>query len=77
MKALPENYIAVRNECAGIYFVVICMLLGHNDVKTTMIYTLVLNGGGHGARSLGDALESISHDTHKKILKRADDSCNC
>jgi integrase len=32
-------------------------LLGHNDVKTTIIYTHVLNRGGRGVRSPADVLE--------------------
>jgi site-specific recombinase XerD len=32
-------------------------LLGHNDVRTTMIYTHVLNRGGKGVKSPADSLE--------------------
>jgi integron integrase len=39
-------------------------LLGHRDVRTTMIYTHVLNRGGRGARSPIDALATDAGAAH-------------
>ena len=40
-------------------------LLGHHDVSTTMIYTHVLNRGGHGVRSPLDRLPSALPRGHE------------
>jgi integrase len=34
-------------------------LMGHKDVATTMVYTHVLNKGGHGIRSPLDGLDRV------------------
>jgi len=43
-------------------------LLGHRDVETTMIYTHVLNRGGHGVQSPADRLLGGGSD----VIARAD-----
>jgi len=40
-------------------------LLGHSDVKTTMIYTRVLNRGGRGAISPFDRLARYDGNNHE------------
>jgi hypothetical protein len=45
--------------------------LGHRHVKTTMIYTHVLNRGGHGVESPADRLLRVSGGAIARDASRA------
>ena len=44
-------------------------LLGYKDVKTTMMYTHVLNRGGHGVRSPLDRLRKAVGSESGRIMR--------
>ncbi len=51
-------------------------LLGHRDVKTTMIYTHVLNRGGHAVQSPADRLLATPRGGASGVLGRGTESRN-
>ena len=53
-----QHYFTIHLLADGFDIHTVQELLGHNDVKTTMIYTHMLNRNGKGVRSPVDKLLS-------------------